>query len=57
VEKLIQRKSSGETGPMVSMDFEDRFSDGMKNELMKPIDPADRGRMVSLPPNERDMDV
>ncbi len=56
-EELIQRKEECESGPVVSLDFARHFSDRMKKELMRPIDPAERGRMVPLPRSERDMDV
>ena len=55
--RLIERKEAGQTGPITQIDFEAVFDDDFKQELMRPIDPQDRGHVLPLPPGESGLTV
>jgi len=48
--KLCQKKESGKTGPIDSIDFEGCFSPADQATLMLPIDPEQRGHILPLSP-------
>jgi hypothetical protein len=55
--ELIRRKDSGNPGPIARLDFGPFFDEKSIGKLMEPIDPAQRGHMLSLPAGEMDLDV
>lgn len=57
IERLISRKEAGKIGPINEIDFEAVFGYKFKQELLRPIDPQERGNVLPLPPDEKDLTV
>lgn len=54
---LIEKKASGTTGPIDSLDFESSFPKALKDGLKEPLDPDKRGRILPLPEQEKKFTV
>jgi len=52
ISELIRRKKQGISGPVASLDFEALLSRELKEQLMEPIDPARKGHLLPLPPED-----
>lgn len=52
IELLTARKEASQSGPVEAIDFEAVFSDDLKQRLLAPIDPAQRGQILPLPPED-----
>ncbi len=52
VTRIIHRKSSGLQGAVEKIDFEKLFTDDFKEQLLLPIDPAQRGSLLPLPSDD-----
>lgn len=50
--RLVRRKRAGHSGWIDDIDFGTVFPDDLKAELASPLDPAKRGRILPLPPEE-----
>ena len=57
VHALADRKSSGVTGALCSLDFEQIFDKDLKMKLLEPLDVAKRGHILPLPRGEEQYTV